>query len=111
MMNFKYSSDEMNEMLHKLADRNDLFEIEDLGKAIMYFGWYWRDVNFDSYPYTIARTDDGLNGFCENNKWGYPEITITEEQSIRIRLLLESVIDKQTSVSLSIFNAYLQSLR
>ena len=49
------------------------------GKAIFYWGWYWRDVDFDDYPYTLCygSGDEDIVGFCENNKWGYVYVDVS----------------------------------
>src|SRR5258708_32652950 len=40
-------------------------------KKIFYWGWYWRNVDFDG-RISLAYDESGQAGFCENNKWGYP---------------------------------------
>ena len=92
------NSVELNEAIREICDRGDEFPVQGLdgGKAIAYFGWYWRDVNLDNPRLTFgdARRFHGPDvpswvGFMENNKWGYDIARADEDLSAAIRGALE----------------------
>ena len=62
--------------------------IPDSGKVIAYVGWFWRTVDF-TQPFTVyippefARGHEDVPtwvGFMENNKWGYSERVVTQDE-------------------------------
>jgi hypothetical protein len=78
------------------------------GKRIPYIGWYWRNVDF-TQPFSLGRTrieasvfeqihglrghhGPGWAGFMENNKWDYPEWTVTEPQAVAIVQALREAV-------------------
>jgi len=78
---------ELNRRIAEIADDNDLAVRH--GKAIPYIGWYWRHVDFTQ---TISLGDCGdFVGFMENNKWGYPEFTLTPEQDAALKQALSEL--------------------
>lgn len=83
---------------------------EDTGKKIFYWGWFWREVNFD-LPIVLAWDTQGLTGFCENNKWGYPEITLTQEQSEELRTLCETAATSKSADSIKLVNNFMMDCR
>ena len=97
----------MNDKLNKLDDK----EFDRPGeKAIFYWGWYWREVNFDDYPYSLATDEDSV-GFCENNKWGYREIDINEKQSKELRTLIEAALVTEKMEDFDRVNNFMQGLK
>lgn len=60
---------------------------------IDYQGWFWRPVDFFS-PRGITIADgDGRVAICQNNKWGYPERDLTnEEQAHFLALVWEAYL-------------------
>ena len=95
----KYKKDELvdqiiNRTLNDfLADHADIEESEEdsgpggHGKRIPYMGWYWRDVDIVSGVYTIADCGHFI-GFCENNKWDYPERYLDPKESDQVTALI-----------------------
>lgn len=69
-------------------------ELKGTGKLFPYYGWYWRAVEFYGWKHTktgdltnvisLAKGEFGW-GFCESNKWGYPEKWLNTEQTKLIR--------------------------
>lgn len=53
------------------------------GKRLPYVGWYWRSVDFARKRVTVADCSDFI-GFCENNKWGYPERSLNNEEADQV---------------------------
>ena len=90
------TSEELNDKLRDLSDEGDIYGpkgLESSGKAIPYYGWFWRTVDFDR-PIRLAYADGSGGddvpswvGFCEKNKWNYEEFTATREQTAEIRRL------------------------
>lgn len=87
------TNDELNKELAAIADADLMDRGDTGGKGIAYYGWFWRDVDWDQ-PIRLAYTKlpFGWVGFCENNKWGYPMVTCTPEQSAKIRALAEAIV-------------------
>lgn len=53
---------------------------------IPFQGWFWRSVDFFG---TITIADGaGQVAICENNKWGYPERTLTDQERDKFRDLV-----------------------
>ena len=84
---------ELNAWIQDWVDDGDKgFDPHDTGKQLAYIGWYWRTVDFTK-PFQLGRclakgvSIDNIQiegpadfvGFMENNKWDYPEITVTSE--------------------------------
>lgn len=51
----------------------------DHGKRIPYIGWFWRDPDFIKKDVSIGICGSYV-GVMENNKWGYPERLMTEQE-------------------------------
>ena len=113
-MGFRYTSEQLNDKILAICDgieRKDghdtltdyPFEpVTGTGKCIWYWGWYWREVNFDRNRYTLNTDYSGQNaGFCESNKWGYPGYSLSIEQSLEIREALERAVDNPSSDNLA----------
>lgn len=85
------------------------------GKPVPYFGWFWRRVDFDSPTcrFAVAPDDDGVScvGFCEDNKWGYPEIEATPEQFAEIKRLLIHAATVKTAEAFAAADAAIQGVR
>ncbi len=58
------------------------------GKAIPYIGWFWRRCDFVEKRISIGDCGDFI-GIMENNKWGYPERYMTEDEVNKLIELLE----------------------
>jgi hypothetical protein len=86
------------------------------GKNIPYYGWFWRNVDFDR-PITLAYANgDGFDtpgwvGFCENNKWGYQQWTATVEQTTEIRTRCERYANSPSKETAGSVFDYLQAIR
>lgn len=91
------------EKITRLVDSNT-----DTGKKIFYWGWFWRDVDFDK-PISLAYDVQGLVGFCENNKWGYPTIRLSKENSEKLRELCEVAVENSTNEAVAAVNAFMKS--
>jgi hypothetical protein len=110
------TSDDINARLAEIADSESISPAPLAGKAIAYYGWYWRSVNFDA-PITFAYADGGgwdvpsWVGFCENNKWGYDEFTCDSEQSAEVRRLCEILATEPTRENAQALFDYMQTTR
>jgi len=112
------TSEELNIELALLADQGDLGfpHLVGSGKAVPYYGWFWRFVDFDQRIVLAYADKTGHDvppwvGFCQKNKWSYPTYRATLKQSAEIRRLCEAFADNPTKeTSLAIFD-YLQSLK
>ncbi len=105
----KYTSEELNNKIREICnDGNYDFSMEN-GKAIPYIGWWWRDFNFDRYPYSLGFIPDHeYVGFMVRNKWGYPSISLTNEQSVELRYMLENTVDNPNEDALVKVYNYIQ---
>lgn len=70
-----------NAMIRKYADygANEAQPGNQYGKRIPYIGWFWRLVDFDRRIVPIGDCGEFV-GFMENNKWDYPERTLTDTE-------------------------------
>lgn len=82
----------------------------DTGKKIFYWGWYWREVDFDS-QISLAWDEEGTTGFCENNKWGYPESTLTKEKSEELHRLCEQAVTLKTEEAVAAVNQFMSDCK
>lgn len=78
----------LNAKIYDIADDEGLSHNRH-GKAIPYIGWCWRDVDF-TQPISFGDCGDFV-GFMENNKWGYPDFTLTPEQDAEAKAMLVGV--------------------
>lgn len=104
------TSREMNDNLYELDDK----DFDNIGgKAIFYWGWFWREVDFDDYPYTLCHGygDEDVVGFCENNKWGHSYLDVSAEESKELRRLMEKSLTTNRGKDFNIVNNYMQGLR
>lgn len=113
------TSEEINERLRTVANKEEIApsELNGSGKAIAYYGWFWRTVDFDrliSFAYANGDGKDdvpGWVGFCQNNKWGYEEFTTTPEQSAWVRNLCEAFAKEPTASKAKMLFDYMQMTR
>jgi hypothetical protein len=111
-------NEQLNRGLVELVEREELIPdaLTTSGKAIAFYGWFWRAVDFDR-PITFAYANGegfdvpGWVGFCENNKWGYEQFEATEEQSRNVRSLCEALVVDPSKVRATILFDYMQSTR
>lgn len=105
------SDETLNEMIDEMLAEDERFVIKGLestGKCIPYIGWYWRCVDFAR----VRLGDCGsFIGFMENNKWEYPEWSVTEEQTKSIRAQLCEIVTEPTQAKLQRFFDYIQTCR
>lgn len=77
------------------ADNRDCLH----GKAIPYLGWFWRGIDFKGPPIPIgeARLKEGAPfvGFMANNKWGYPERCLTEDERLQVIAYLDKAMESE----------------
>ncbi len=64
-----------NDWLEKEADAEDA----GCGKGIPYIGWFWRATDIAGKRITIGDCGQFV-GVMENNKWGYPERLMSEDE-------------------------------
>lgn len=70
----------VNEKLNNfIRDWLSRHEGEEISK--IYIGWYWRNVDFTGGNIPVGRTEEGIVGFMQNNKWDYPERYLTEKEA------------------------------
>lgn len=104
-------NDLYNYRISSLADFNadsKHFDDTNTGKRIPYIGWFWRDADFVGKQISIGRTGNGYIGVMENNKWGYPERLMTEQEvSMFVDYLEQAFLErcKGRSVSQMIANS------
>lgn len=105
----RYTSKELNDKISAICDgieegddaRWPFEPVPDTGKMIWYYGWYWRDYDFDQPQYRLHTDFDGLNaGFCVSNKWGYPGFTCSISQTLAIREALERAVGNPSGENL-----------
>ncbi len=100
----KFSADEMRRLIIN-EHYNDFCRSycdgrgEEDGKSIPYMGWFWRNTNFADLKIPIGFSDagDGYIGIMENNKWGYPERLMTEEEALHFIGRLDAAIEASRS--------------
>ena len=112
---WKFTSDELNQKIRELEKDEKLCKWTDNGKPIPYIGWYWRDVYFDSRQYSLGiiparaeRLGQNYIGFMVRNKWGYPSILLTEKQTVKLRELIETVIEYPSKETLAVLINWMQ---
>jgi hypothetical protein len=66
--------------------------LERSEKVVAYYGWYWRDVDF-SRPISFAYADGAWVGFCENNKWGYEQFHLSQEETDAVRAACVALVE------------------
>jgi len=111
------TNDELNEWFANLGDgffgeqTYTVKGLEDTGKIVPYYGWYWRFIDFDG---TDTLGYDGVHfvGFMGNNKWGYAdywlkpnEMELVREQCVKL------ATEPLTEASLQAFFDYLQTFK
>jgi hypothetical protein len=81
-----------NDRVSSLADYTDQEETtidkHNHGKRIPYIGWFWRATGFVTKDISIGNCGDFI-GVMENNKWGYAERHMTEEEADKFIEYLE----------------------
>ena len=97
-----------NDKIRDLENSKRIFSVQGLentGKIIPYIGWYWRDVDFDASSISIGDCGQ-FKGFMENNKWGYPEASISGAELDKIKDLTDAVVQGPTEINLqALFDA------
>lgn len=129
------NSEELNKRIREIEDGRE-FEgqvkgIELTGKTFPYLGWGWREVDFD-HPFELGFSGEcqscGVKktceyhegvlelsespdfvGFMENNKWGYAQRTVTEEQRREIVMLVTECASRPSLEALQTLFNYVQS--
>lgn len=87
-------NDSYNSMLSDLADLESDEEsvVHDKwhsGKRIPYIGAFWRHVNLKK-PIPIGKCiNRGMVGIMINNKWHYPERTLSESEQMKLLQIIE----------------------
>lgn len=72
---------------------------EGNGKRIPYLGWFWRECSFYERDITVGFLANGYVGIMENNKWGHPERTLTNEEFDTLMSHLDNAIKASLSGS------------
>lgn len=107
---------ELNRKLSNLSDDESLSPIPACGKAIAYYGWFWRTVDF-SIPLRFAYADgNGIDvpswvGFCENNKWDYEIFEISWADTQAVRELCVSLAETPSRETATKLFEFMQSLK
>jgi hypothetical protein len=87
-------------------------------KQIPYIGWYWRFVTFSKPTSIRIGKCSEFIGFMVNNKWDYPERTLTQEEANKIIEFLDEAMrihqgessEKSMDIVLSELWDYMQTL-
>ena len=85
----KILNDYYNQFLSDYAD-----DEKGHGKRIPYIGWYWRDVDFSSREQITIGDCGEFIGFMENNKWGYNERYLSENEFNNIINIIDKAISE-----------------
>ncbi len=86
---------ERNAFMSRWADGG----LMPVGKSVPYIGWYWRTVDF-STRVTIADCKEFV-GHCENNKWGYNERDLTDDERAECCRRVDEMIAAEKTLSLA----------
>ena len=81
-----------NRFADGIADSEGYTQYHDTGKCLPYIGWYWRNIPFHSPTYIPIGDCGEFIGFMANNKWGYPERTLTEKEGEELISLFDEAI-------------------
>lgn len=116
------NSDELNQAIAELDDKDDLPYEAFGGKPIPYIGWFWRSVDFDREDgYTLGilpehqgvlpsdSNDQHRVGFMENNKWSYDYVHIDAEAWTKLKSLIVAAIEEQTKENFQAVDEAMQS--
>lgn len=68
-----------NQEIRDLSDIEDIDGIDN-GKSVPYMGWWWRDTDVVNKRITLG-FDGKYIAVMENNKWGYPQRLMTEDEA------------------------------
>ncbi len=106
-------SQEMNDRIRDICDKNpDEFEAFG-GKSIPYIGWCWRNVDFDregGCSFGVAPGPPLFVGFMESNKWNYEYVHASESEFAEIKRLLVIAIETPNRETLGAVNDAVQEI-
>ena len=78
---------ELNRFVAEYAN-NEEGENAERDKRIPYIGWYWRNVGWTGDYIPIGHCGEFV-GFMVNNKWDYPERSLTEDERKAVLTIIE----------------------
>lgn len=111
-----YDNDRLNKMMVELSDYEEDVPTKDYknpcGKRIPYIGWFYRFMDFNR-PLSIGKINDhpdGFVGFMINNKWGYPERTLTKQEQDKVMEQIEWAFDEYVGLCNDEAKALLEGL-
>lgn len=116
------NSEEINARVEEIEGMDPHpYEVGKTGKAFPYIGWFWREVDFDykTFSLGVIHGADTLNGgpfvgFMQNNKWGYGEFGLTEEETKVLRALFVTACEAPSTEladALKAINEYVYHVR
>lgn len=117
--------DDLNNALSDLGYENEKL-------AVPYFGWYWREVDFEAdYCYLAVSPAEepswyhltaeaqflrqsydfaGEVRFCQNNKWGYLEFKVEGEPWKKLVAMVKAHVANPTKEGIEELRVYMNSL-
>lgn len=80
---------ELNRFVSSYADydEDETGSTPRFDKRVPYIGWYWRSVDFTNNRIYIGHCGEFV-GFMENNKWGYPERMLDDNEAEKVVALV-----------------------
>ena len=81
-----------NDQINTFADQENIYSIKGTGKSIPYIGWFWRNIDVIDKIIRIGNCGEFI-GIMQNNKWGYPERRMTEEEVNKFIDFIEQLIE------------------
>ena len=85
----KYYNDFLSE--HSDVERDES-DPHGHGKKVPYIGWFWRSCDFATKKYISIGDCGKFIGFMQNNKWGYDERFLTEQEVDRAIEVIDAAI-------------------
>lgn len=62
------------------------------GKRVPYIGWFWRHIEFSNLTGIPIGQCGNFVGFMANNKWDYPERTLTAEEGAHVVAIIDEAM-------------------
>ena len=73
-------NEKVNDMIANISDYSpNNKDPHGHGKRIPYIGWYWRSIDMFNNNVFVGDCGDFI-GVMQNNKWGYPERKMTNDE-------------------------------
>lgn len=118
-LDLDHLNDTLNDFVAQLTGDETINDDAPHGKPVPFIGWYWRNTDFAGGRIPLGWLNQPSEGlFCgvmENNKWGYRERLMTDEEvAVFVRFLVAAKLlyDNSTPAqATTALRATLQELR